>query len=228
MKPTIERRPYPDIVSDFAESGAILIRQSISQRYKGLIPEGSRPLEPGFIPPDRQARVLIVSYFPNASDLDKPGTAAYERVRGHFRAWGLSGSVDDYRASYEDWLGYLDRIPFHKQRTKPILEAVGLRNEDIAWLPFVKAPMPAGSSPGDDIIDFDIEMTWEQIRLLRPPIVWIQGVKIADRVLGLVTERITDRVLPAQSLSRYTNAKKQAAEEARLIRRLSEFLLETT
>jgi hypothetical protein len=99
-------------VSDFVSTGAALIRQSIGERYRGRVPEGTRLLEPGYIPLDRPPRVLIVSYFPNASDLDKPGTPGYERVRSNVEAWGRSGTVDDYRVAYADWLSYLDRIPF--------------------------------------------------------------------------------------------------------------------
>ena len=54
-------RPYTEVISAFAAGGANLIRQSITRRYKGLIAEGTRPLEPGYIPTDNPARVLIVS-----------------------------------------------------------------------------------------------------------------------------------------------------------------------
>lgn len=224
MSRALPRPPYHQILADFVAFGAQLLRESIGERYRGLVPVGTRLLEPGYIPPDHEAKVLIISYYPNSSDIDKPGTPGYERVRGHLEAWRRSGAVNDYRAAYEDWVSYLDRIPFHKTRTKPIMEAVGLRNEDIARLPFVKAPMPADSSPGDDMIDIDIDATWAQLQLLRPNVVWIQGVAIADRITGLVRDRITDKVLPPQSVSQYVSAKKRSEERERIARWLQEYL----
>lgn len=223
MKPE-ERRAYDDVVREFAASGARLIQSPITERYRGLVPEGRRLLEPGFIPPTREPKVLIVSYYPNASDLDDPGSAAYDRWRRNFEAWAASGEVSDYAVAYGDWLLNLERIPFHRNRTKPILDAVGLMNEDIGWLPFVKVPLPAGSSPGHDIMDIDIDVLWAQIMLIRPRIVWIQGVGIHDRVAGLVKERITDMILPAQSVSKYDSPEKQKTERERIAKRLREYL----
>jgi hypothetical protein len=88
--------------------------------------------------------------------------------------------------------------------------------------------MPAESSPGDDIIDVDIETTWAQIQLLQPAIVWIQGLKIADRVMGLVKDRITERVLPPQSVSRYLSGDKLLAERSRIATSLSQYLREVS
>jgi hypothetical protein len=223
-----EERPYADIVRDFAATGASLIRQSTIERYHGAVPQTTRLLEPGFIPPDRPARVLIISYFPNASDTYKPGTPAYEQTRKRFETWGRSGDVVDYRACYEDWLELLKLVRFHKQRTEPILEAARLKNDDFAWLPFVKAPMQAGSSPGDDVLDYDKDATWAQLQLLKPQIVWIQGVKVAERVIGLVKERITDRILPVHSLSQYGTSEKRAEDQAKIVSRLAQYLEETS
>jgi len=179
VKRSVEARTYDEILREFVSVGASLIRESITERYHGLVQEGTRVLEPGFIPLKAPARVLIVSYFPNSSDVYKPGTPDYERERQHFENWGENGNVEAYAACYEDWISYLDGVQFHRNRTKPILDAVGISNEEIAWLPFVKAPMPAGSSPGEEIIGIDRDTTWNQIRLLSPKIVWIQGVAIA-------------------------------------------------
>jgi hypothetical protein len=215
---------YDQIVQEFAASGARLIRSSITERYRGLVPEGTRLLEAGFIPPHQVPKVLIVSYYPNASDLNDPGTAAYDRVRANFETWAASGSITDYALAYGDWLAGLDHIPFHRNRTKPILDAVGLTNEEFAWLPFVKVPLPARSSPGDDILDVDVDALWEQLRLLRPRIIWIQGIGIRDRIEGLVKDRITDMILPAQSVSQYDSPANQRAERERISKRLREYL----
>ncbi|MBD5655726.1 MAG: hypothetical protein IAI50_11195 [Candidatus Eremiobacteraeota bacterium] len=220
-------RPYADVVADFVASGALLMRDAIASRYKGLVAGGTRLLEPGFVPPDRPAKVLIVSYYPNATDRYKPGTAAYEAARGHLFAWRDDGSVAAYTAAYADWLGSLDRIPFHRTRTRPILETAGLTNDEIAWLPFVKVPLPAGFGPGEAIQDCDIDTTWAQIQLLRPSIVWIQGMAIAPRIQNLVKERITDDILPIQSVSQYGSAAKREEERDRLARRLREYLAKT-
>lgn len=48
-------------------------------------------------------------------------------------------------------------------------------------------------------------------------------MKIAERVIGLVKERVTDKILQ-QSLGRYGTAEKHAQELSRLSRRLSEYL----
>lgn len=145
-------------------------------------------------------------------------------MRKNFLAWGTTGDVADYAAAYSDWLQSLDRIPFHRSRTKPILEDAGLTNSDIGWLPFVKAPLPAGSSPGDDLMDIDIDVVWEQLQLIKPRILWIQGIGISDRVIRLAKGRITDQILPPQSVSQYENSSKQRAEKARIATRLREYL----
>ena len=43
----------------------------------------------------------------------------------------------------------------------------------------------------------------------------------------LVRERITDRILPPQSVSQYDNTKKQTGERTRIIEKLTRFLEET-
>jgi hypothetical protein len=225
MAKAIEVREYSEVVREFVSIGAALIRSSIQERYHGLVADHSRPLEPGYIPPGREARVLIVSYYPNASSVPMPAGKHDEQI-ANFAAWGTSGTVAAYCACYRDWLTALNYIPFHKTKTKPILDIVGLKDEDIAWLPLVKAPMKAGSSPGDDIVDIDRDVTWKQIQILRPRIVWIQGFGVEDCVKGLVKERITDQILPTQSLTSYMSAAKRDEERARISRRLSEYLSE--
>jgi len=225
MSKAVERPPYSEVVREFVLIGAELIRSPIHERYHGLVADHSRPLEPGYIPPEREARVLIVSYYPNASPVPMPG-GKHDEQRANFAAWGASGTVAAYAACYRDWLTALDYIPFHKSKTKPILESVGLTDGEIAWLPLVKAPMKAGSSPGDEIVDVDRDVTWKQIQLLRPRIVWIQGVGVEDRVKGLVKDRITDRILPTQSLTSYMSSAKRDEERSRIAKRLSEYLAE--
>jgi hypothetical protein len=166
---------------------------------------------------------MIISYYPNATDLDKPGTPEYDAARNRVLAWGESASLEDYRACYAAWLADLDRIPFHKRRTKPILNEAGLRDEDVAFIPFIKAPMAAGSSPGSDIIEIDIDATWAQLLLLKPEIVWIQGVAISERVLGLVKDRITEKIV-VQPIPRIQKGKDATRERLRIVNRLREFL----
>ncbi len=220
------KHPIPDyaqIVSQFVSSGAALIRESIGERYHGLVDPGNNLLEPGFISPDLRPRVMIISYYPNATDLDKPGTPEYQAARNRVLAWAESGSVEAYRACYAAWLADLNRTPFHKRRTKPILDEAGLRDEDIAFIPFIKAPMPAGSSPGSEIIEIDIDVTWGQLLLVKPEIVWIQGVAISERVEGLVKGRITEKLV-MQRLTRIENEKDATRERLRVANRLRDYL----
>lgn len=222
-----EEASYGEAVQAFVETGAELIGRSIEQRYGGRVAPTTRKLEPGFIPPDCEARVLIVSYFPNSSDLDRPETQGYKKTRDALEEWRALGTVEAYRGAYEDWLAHLDRIPFHRNYTKPILDAVGLRNEEIAWIPYVKAPMKQGSSPGEEIMDVDKDATWAQIHLLEPKIVWVQGSAVFERVSRLVEERVTDRIVGPQNISQWLNGEKRLAEQSAHARRLRRYLDET-
>jgi hypothetical protein len=92
----------------FVRTGADLIRGPIAQRYpNGVSWHGVRPLEPGFIPPDREAKVTAISWYPNDGDLR--GNIDYQALRENFARWGREGTVESYRVAYEDWLLSLKR-----------------------------------------------------------------------------------------------------------------------
>jgi len=192
---------YTKVVETFVRTGAALIKQSIPGRYEGLVRENpDRPLEPGFIPPERRARVTIVSYYPNDGDLR--GDVDYAALRRNYANWGDSGSVEDYRMAYADWLASLPRIPFYRDHTLPVLTSADLSPDEIAWLPLIKVPMRPKSKVPEKVVKIDREDLWEQILLLRPEIVWVQGIGTNEWIAPLLRERITDKIVP-QSLEPY-------------------------
>lgn len=207
---------YEDTLEEFVRIGAELIREDRRVRYSGLAPPGDRPLEPGFIPPDSPATVTLVSYYPNESDLDHPGTAAYQRLREHFAAWGKEGTVAAYRAAYDDWLESLDRIPFQSRWVKPILDGVGLSSGKIAWLPLIKVPLPAQAAPHDELIWADRMALWQQLALLRPPVLWLQGAEAISRVKALCEDKFPHKIVE-QKIPQYPKGDWMARERTRLV-----------
>jgi hypothetical protein len=211
-----QQRTYEGVLKEFVRIGAELIREDRGVRYSGFAPPGDRPLEPGFIPPDGPAMVTLVSYYPNESDLDQPGTAAYRRLRDHFAAWGNEGSVAAYRVAHDDWLESLDRIKFHLRWVKPILDGVGLPSSKIAWLPLIKVPLPAQTAPHDELIWADRMALWQQLSLLKPPVLWLQGAEAISRVKALCEDKFPHKIVE-QKIPQYPKGDWMATERARLI-----------
>jgi hypothetical protein len=78
---------YRSKVEAFVTIGAGLIAESISDRYGGaVVTNPDRPLELGFIPPDEEAQVTVISWYPNDGDLR--GAFDYRTLRDNFARWG--------------------------------------------------------------------------------------------------------------------------------------------
>lgn len=214
---------YAEKVAAFVRTGAALIRADVRSRYRAIPPwSGKRPLEPGFIPPDLEARVTVISWYPNEGDLR--GGLDYAALRDRFDSWGRDGTMESYRLAYEDWIKSLDAIHFYSTHTLPVISALGMSAREIAWIPLIKVPMPRQANPPDAVVDRDREDTWAQMHLLKPGIVWIQGVTTtAPWIERQVREQLTDRVAVQDINERRTKADRQAVVDA-VVAKLRRFL----
>lgn len=214
---------YRRKVEAFVRSGAALIECDIPTRYPEAVPwNGARPLEPGFIPPDRKAKVTAISWYPNDGDLR--GKVDYDVLRENFARWGRDRTVESYRVAYEDWLASLPHIRFYRKHTLPVLDGLGLTAREIAWIPLIKVPMRPKSRPPDKAIELDLDYTWTQMRLLFPRVVWIQGVTTTKKWIETqVREQITEQVAVQDITDQKSTADRQAIIGA-LVQKLQGFL----
>jgi hypothetical protein len=200
---------YRAKVEHFVRFGASLIAADVPARYGSGAPwNPDRPLEPGFIPPDSEARVTILSWYPNDGDLR--GDVDYHAVRDNFARWGRDASLESYRVAYGDWIASLPVIPFYRKHTLPVLTALRLEPHEVAWLPLIKLPMRPQSQPSEEIIRLDREDTWAQIHSLKPRVVWIQGVSTTEEWIGRqVREQITELIAVQNINERRTTAQSE-------------------
>jgi hypothetical protein len=193
-------RSYEKCVEAFAAAGADLIAEPIAARYGDLVPVNpERPLEPGFVPPRCRPKIVAVSHYPNDGDL-RGKVRDYEALRERFVKWGADRTVASYRVAYADWLDSVPVIPFHLAHTLPVLKLLGIDADEIAWLPLVKAPMRPRSKPRMAIVRKDRKVTMEQLGLIGPQVVWVQGIVAHDRVGRQIRDNITEHVA-AQDIS---------------------------
>lgn len=175
--PTDNRNSYREIVSDFARMGAEIIHMDADTRYERIGRYGHRRLEPGFIPVDAPPLLTAISYYPNDSDLPSP---EYEQARKSFDRWAETGSVEAYTAAYRGWLSFRDQVPFYRRWEDPLLQQLDLTPEETAWLPLVKCPLPAGTAVDKEGMDLtrDRMLLWDQLILIRPEVVLVQGAVV--------------------------------------------------
>jgi len=205
---------YKTIVTKFAEHGAEIIRTDPSQHYDHIGRDAKRPMEPGFIPVEAQAKVVTVSYYPNETELRTP---EYEASRASFEAWGKSGSLESYKRAYSDWVRMLPQIPFYRDFNRPIFDAVGVADDEYAWLPLVKCPLPARSKPPDDDVKRDRMLLWDQIMLLKPSVIIAQGMEAHDVVAGMCRDKFPHHMI-LQRIGRVGTNEYHQAEYDRVIR----------
>jgi hypothetical protein len=205
-------KDYAEIVTRFAADGAIIIRMNPRSRYHTIGRNAMRPLEPGFIPLRAPARVLTVSLYPNESEIETP---EFQVARESFRCWGDIGDTESYEAAYRDWLGTLRSIPFHRDWIRPIFEPLGITDEEFAWLPLIKCPLPARSAVPDDDVFLDRMLLWDQLSLLRPSVILTQGLKAAE-VVGPMCEGKFPHRMVVQKIARVGTTAHHEAEDERV------------
>jgi hypothetical protein len=214
---------YERGIATFALIGADLINEDISLRYGGLVPVNpERPLEPGFAPPRRRPKIITVSHYPNDGDL-RSKVRDYNALRENFKRWGSDRTIETYRAAYADWLDSVPVIPFHISHTLPVLNALGIAPDEIAWLPLVKAPMRPESKPRMFIVQKDRPVTMGQLKLLTPLVVWVQGVVAHHRVGAQIRETITQRIVK-HNVSPWRSAQSKHEEIDRVVEELKKSL----
>lgn len=196
---------YENFLEKFVAEGADLIRQNPAERYGGRV-AGARPLEPGFVPLFGPPRVVVISYHPNGNDV--PGGSPVPNLRGNFERWGEEASLDAYRTAYEDWVALLPHVPFHRKYTAPVLERLGIGNDEFAWIPLIKVPLPPDSLPGEDVIYRDV-LDIDGVMPLKSRPLWLQGARtireLRDRLSGpqrftVVVEQKTPQRISATAL----------------------------
>ena len=174
-------RSYKEIVRSFAQHGADIIRTDARTHYEHIGKNARRPLEPGFIPLDRPPMLTAISYYPNESDI---ASVEFNEARTAFNEWGASGNIEDYERAYTGWLAFRKQIPFYRRWEAPLFERLGIRDEETAWLPLVKCPLPAGTAVDKEGMDVfrDRNVLWEQLLMVRPAVILVQGAVVYDIV----------------------------------------------
>jgi hypothetical protein len=211
---------YSEIVERFARLGASIYQTDPLQHYVSIGRNAKRPLEPGFIPVEKPARVVTVSFYPNESELSSP---EYRASRQSFDAWGRSGDVDTYKRAYADWLGVLPQIPFYRDFNLPIFAPLNIGANDFAWLPLVKCPLPARSKIDDYDVWRDRVLLWDQLSMLRPPVILAQGLDAYNVVRDMCEDKFSHRIV-LQKIGRVGTTAFHAAEDQRVISELHDAL----
>ena len=211
---------YEETLEQFAGLGAQIYQIDPREHYSAIGVLATRPLEPGFIPIDRPARIVTVSYYPNASPLP---SSEYERSRESFDAWGRSGKLPEYRRAYADWLAMLPQIPFYRDFNKPIFEPLCIDASEFAWLPLVKCPLPARTKVDEHDIFRDRMLLWDQLVMLKPRVILAQGTDAYTAVRDMCEDKFPHWIV-LQKIGRYGTAAAHAAEDERVIHQLRDAL----
>ncbi|MDP9023980.1 MAG: hypothetical protein M3N13_01215 [Candidatus Eremiobacteraeota bacterium] len=177
-------------------------------------------MELGFIPIDKPARVVTVSFYPNASE---SSSAEYTANRRSMEAWGRSGDVADYEVAYADWLRMLPQIPFYRDFNMPIFTALGIDETEFAWLPLVKCPLPARSRVDEQDVWRDSMVLWDQLSMLQPRVILAQGLDAYNIVRDRCEDKFPHRIV-LQKIGRYGTTAYHAAEDERVISQLRDAL----
>ena len=205
---------YAKQVERFAAEGAAIYKTAPGAHYTTEIARGAkRPMEPGFIPPDRPARIVTVSYYPNASELPR---AEYDAATQSLETWAKTGTVADYKAAYRDWLAMLPHVPFYRDFNKPIFDQLNGGIDEFAWLPLIKLPLPAGTKVSEEDIWVDRFLVGEQLLLLKPKVILAQGVQVYDVVSGMCEDKFPHHIV-CQKLGRVGTSAYHAAEDNRVV-----------
>jgi len=218
MAITGDDEKYAHIVEAFAAMGKEIIEAVPRDRYGPSVGDRTRPLEPGFIPPNERARIVIVSYYPNASTLN---VSNYGAIMARFMQWGRTGSVDAYRAAHADWQQTMPLWPFYRKWMRDVIAAVDVVPAELAWLPLVKLPCPPEAPPTDDIVKIDRPLLRRQLELLSPDIIWVQALEIYEYAGGLIEDIQPRHVL--QKLYK-TKTSSSSPETPAIIKSLKRFL----
>ncbi len=72
--------------------------------------------------------------------------------------------------------------PFYRRWKAPLFKQLGLQSYETAWLPLVKCPLPARTKISSASIDIarDMNLLWDQLIVLKPQLVLIQGAVVHD------------------------------------------------
>ena len=208
---------YRHVVSRFASIGSEIIRLDPKTHYERLGHDARRPLEPGFIPVAQRALLTAISFYPNESDLP---SEEYASARASFAQWGSTGTYDDYAKAYDTWQAFRQQIPFYHRWEAPLYDRLGLKPAETAWLPLVKCPLPARTRIDRNGIDItrDMHLLWDQLTLLKPEIILIQGAVVSD-VLGKRLDNLKFiRAHPVQKIPQQISSLKMGEQMDELVR----------
>jgi hypothetical protein len=199
--------------------GSEIIRLDPRVHYQDLGKNANRALEPGYIPIDRPPLLTTISYYPNETELS---SSEFVSARQAFKRWGELGDIDSYRSAYSAWQAFRERIPFYRKWEAPLYEALDIRSEDTAWLPLVKCPLAAKTPIDGDGIDVfrDLALLWDQLNLLRPSVVLIQGA-VVDAVVGKRLDNLSFiKSRSVQKIPQQPTSDMMQEQVARLVREL--------
>jgi hypothetical protein len=173
---------YDKVLADFARMGAEIIQTDPHAHYERIGRNARQKMVPGYIPIDQPPLLTMISYYPNEAGLPSFEWANAQR---HFLRWGETGDVADYIEAYRGWLAFRDQVPFNRKWLAPLLEALCVRYEEMAWLPLVKCPLPAGTAVDKEGMDIyrDRTLLSDQVNIIKPAVVLVQG-KVVHDVIG--------------------------------------------
>jgi hypothetical protein len=207
---------YESILERFAKLGSEIINTDPHKHYTTIGRNAKRPMEPGFIPIEEPARLMTVSYYPNETELATPEFAASRRS---FEMWGKSGTVREYKTAYEDWVKVLPQVPFYRDFNAPVFRELGIGRRDFGWLPLIKCPLPARTQVPEDDVYRDRMLLWDQLSMLRPTVILVQGQKAHEVVAPMCEGKFPHRIV-LQRIGRVGTNEYHAAEDERVVRQL--------
>lgn len=212
---------YAEVVTQFVLIGAEIINVDPVDRYGAAAADATRPLEPGYIPPDKPARLTIVSYYPNSSTLRN---VQYGPMEERLMQWGRTGRVEDYVASYRDFLAALPHWDFYERWMKTVLDALDIGFDELAWLPLVKLPRPVANPPTEEMIRKDRdEVLKAQLKILKPAVVWVQSDTVYESCGGTIQQIQPRHVVQKMPKTSRASTSPQTPE---VIRKLRQYLHE--
>ena len=211
-------KTYDDVVAEFAKLGSQIYKTDPKQHYKtGVGVTAKRPMEPGFIPPYQPAKIVTVSFYPNETALPNRISCSNQepqRMGTHWEHCRLPGGISRLGSNARTH----SVLPGFNM---PVFAALNVRSDEFAWLPLLKLPLPARSTVSEDDIWVDRPLLWDQLLLLKPPVILVQGAEAASVVKPMCEGKFPHRIV-SQKIGRVgTNAYHQN-EFDRVIRDLGE------
>jgi hypothetical protein len=117
----------------------------------------------------------------------------------------------------------LPQIPFYRDFNMPIFQPLGIEATEFAWLPLVKCPLPARSKVDEHDVWRDRMILWDQLSLLRPPVIVAQGLDAYSVVRDMCEGKFPHHIV-LQKIGRYGTTAFHSANDEQVIAALRDVL----